>query len=91
MSKMVQTRVAENAPLTCLFCRFFLFDTGLQGYSEYTPGEAMEIGCALGKWTIRQFDDLLEKSPERCMTMAATCEDFELSNLAKKQGVRMKE
>jgi hypothetical protein len=60
---------------TCLECAHFYFDGGSPGYSDYTPGDDMEISCNKGVWYAGVDTDLTEY--RKYMRTAATCPKFE--------------
>ena len=85
----VRTRIAENVPLTCLFCKHVQWYSGNRGYSEYTPGWNASIECWKKGWEwggSGYEDELMTK-----LTQAQTCDMFELSDLAKGMGVEVED
>ena len=63
-------------PRLCPTCAFFEFDGGEPGYSTYTPGVNMTIGCAKSRWYLGSYDTLADA--RRAMRTAQTCPDFKL-------------
>jgi hypothetical protein len=59
----------------CLECKNLDWSTAEPGYSEYTPGSDMYIGCRKDKW---RFDNYLTTATEwgKMLRMAETCEHF---------------
>jgi hypothetical protein len=63
---------------SCLFCRYFNFDMGSPGYSEYMPGSDAEFSCMMGYWKNihNQGNDSVELFVKSIET-AKTCGKFE--------------
>lgn len=65
----------------CIFCKHFEFNPGSPGYSEYTPGENMSMGCNMRVWEFDFGDDF-----HQCIQHAYTCEKYERSKDAAEMG-----
>ena len=60
---------------TCLLCHHFYFSPATAGYSEYTPGGEMSVGCYLDKWELDEYEDTDESYRHKMMS-AETCKEF---------------
>ena len=60
---------------TCLTCRSFYFEPATVGYSEYTPGGGMSIGCYRYEWELDEYEDTDESYRQKMMS-AETCSKF---------------
>ena len=63
-------------PRLCPTCKWFEFDGGERGYSTYTQGSDMSIGCAKNKWALGCEDSLA--TARKAMHMASKCKDYKL-------------
>ena len=63
----------------CLFCKWFYFTAGTKGWSEYTPGSEMDIGCEKDHWDVCVEEDREYMLREK-MLRARKCKDYELSS-----------
>ena len=64
-------------PLTCVFCKFWYFESGSPHYSDLTPGYDAHIGCSKDYWELDQSFDS-EEDYRRKMLSAGSCADFEM-------------
>jgi len=60
----------------CLLCKHFYLISGSPGYSEYTPGSDLVIGCDRNVW---EFDSSMTSEDEFLgfMNTANTCDRYE--------------
>ena len=68
--------MGKELPRLCPTCAFFRFDGGERGYSTYTPGTDMSIGCDKDHWMLGTGDTLADA--RKAMLTATTCKDFAL-------------
>jgi hypothetical protein len=60
----------------CWSCEKMYFSSGIQRWSEVTPGEDADMGCCDGLWTFELFTETLDSFREK-ISMAQDCEHFE--------------
>ena len=62
--------------MVCWSCKYFNFDNGSPGYSEWTPGWSAKMWCSEGIWEFDfEVDDAGELQPS--LQKAENCEEFE--------------
>lgn len=60
----------------CVNCKHFNFWPGSPGYSEFTPGDDMEMSCLRKHW--RVTFETSEDDFRDYMKSSETCADFEM-------------
>jgi hypothetical protein len=66
---------SEYEPLNnCLDCTHFYFSPYERGYSEYTPGQEMNLGCNKDHWDRESCYS--EEDFRNNMMSAKTCKDY---------------
>ena len=60
----------------CWWCRYFEYEDGDRGYSEYTPGYDPTLTCKKKKWV---FDFFASNQDElrQCLSYAEKCDSYE--------------
>ena len=71
----METIRASQTEMICVFCEHLYFSEGCGGYSEYTPGYDVSMGCRKGKWSIDFFDLSTDEYRETMLT-AETCGEY---------------
>ena len=66
----------QSIPKVCIYCQFFYLDPACAGYSDMTPGYAVEMNCQKGKWEFFSFEDSKTDFVKKLKT-AETCPDFQ--------------
>lgn len=69
----------KSQNLVCLFCKYFYFDGGSPGYSEYTPGCNASMCCNKGHWDMWNLLDYHRIDLKTNMKKAQHCDDYEAS------------
>lgn len=62
--------------VNCLYCKYFYLLAGEYGYSEYTPGSDVRIGCDKGVWDLDNYMDT-EVDFRRKMLTANECKYYD--------------
>lgn len=61
----------------CIFCKYFYMVTGQPDYSDWTPGNEMEIGCIKGYWAVDNYVDDEVSYRDKLLT-AGDCDNWEI-------------
>jgi hypothetical protein len=56
----------ERQERNCVECKFYHYEQGFTGYSEYTPGWPESYSCTVGHWN----------NPESAINLAPACKDY---------------
>jgi len=68
-------------PRTCLLCAHYQWDSGSDGYSEFTPGYGWSSGCRKGHFSMSGPETSVREYRGNLLR-AVSCPDFELSQEA---------
>jgi len=75
-STCASTAMLTEPQRTCIECRFWEFDGGSPGYSEWTPGWGWRSGCMKGVWKLDGEGTSTDEF-RRMLEAAAGCDEFE--------------